>query len=164
LDEKFSSRILNHNDIKPANITNSPKRGAVLIDFEMAQFTHDQTSRGGTPWYMPPEFATSARRGAPGDVWALGVTMLYVLGKTGLPERMVAPWQIAEVRDKTGQAYRQMMAWVDSVAGIRERLDREDAVEGLVCQMLEEAPNSRVRAERASALIEAHTLADLNVS
>ena len=78
--------------------------------------------------------------------------MLYVLGKIGLPERMVAPWQIAEVRDKTGQAYRQMMAWVDSVAGIRERLDREDAVKRLVCQMLEEVPKSRVRAERAFGL------------
>lgn len=34
----------------------------------------------------------------PGDMWSLGVTMLYVLGKIGFPERMVAPWHIAEVR------------------------------------------------------------------
>lgn len=33
-------------------------------------------------------------------------------------------------------------------------MDREDADEGLVCQMLEEAPKSRVLAERASALLE----------
>lgn len=47
-----------------------------------------------------------------------------------------------------------MMYWVDSVAGIEGWLGREDAVEGLVCQMMEEDPKSRVVAERVSALLE----------
>lgn len=74
----------------PANITYSPQRGAVLIDFEMATFTTGDTSSGGTPWCLPPEFVDSYKnRGAPGDIWALGMTMLYVLGKIGLPEKTV---------------------------------------------------------------------------
>ena len=105
-----------HNDIKPANITYSRQRGAVLIDFEMARFTNGDQSSGGTPWYLPPEFAISQKnRGAPGDVWALGVTMLYVLRKVGLPERAVGSWRIHAVADKNREARRQMTAWINSV-------------------------------------------------
>ncbi|SPQ21483.1 27e6b0ef-a855-4c85-aa69-e834c30132f5 [Thermothielavioides terrestris] len=57
-----------HNDIKPANIAYSPQRGAVLLDFEMARFVHDNGPVGGTPWYIPPEFAENGMRGAPGDI------------------------------------------------------------------------------------------------
>ncbi|KAK4238423.1 kinase-like domain-containing protein [Achaetomium macrosporum] len=117
-----------HNDIKPANITYSPQRGAVLIDFEMAR--------------------------ALGDVWAFGITMLYVLGKMGLPERAVGSWRIRDVADERSHAYRRMMTWVDSVTLVRGRLNRADRIEGLVHRMLEWTPESRVRARQASAILE----------
>lgn len=69
-----------HNDIKPVSIAYSPVLGAVLLDFGLATSEKDRHKTGGTPWYMPPE-AVKARCGFRGDVWALGVTMLYVLAK-----------------------------------------------------------------------------------
>jgi serine/threonine protein kinase len=144
-----------HNDIKPANITYSAQRGAVLIDFDMATSTTADASSGGTPWYLPPEFVRSPKnRGTLGDVWALGVTLLYVLGKIGLPERTVEPWQIHEVADKHKEASGKMQAWLDSVAVKRQGLDCGDRVEGLTHQMLEERPELRVRAAQVSAAFE----------
>lgn len=93
-------------------------------------------------------------RGAPGDVWALGVTMLYVLGRIHLPERTVQGWRISEARDNKSQAFRQMLAWLESVTRVRAELDRADRFEGLVHRMLEWAPESRVQAGQASALLE----------
>lgn len=68
-----------HNDIKPANITYSPLHGPVLIDFGLATSANEIMMTGGTPWYVPPDLIVEQQRGAPGDVWALGITMLYVL-------------------------------------------------------------------------------------
>src|SRR5436190_18817354 len=75
LDYLCEQRVV-HNDIKPANIAYSPQRGAVLLDFGLAGEADVQAGEGGSPWYVPPEFAADASaRGAPGVVWALGVTM-----------------------------------------------------------------------------------------
>ena len=54
--EYLSIHGIVHNDKKPANITYSPERGAVLIDFGIATRDGDRRSNGGTPWYLPPEF------------------------------------------------------------------------------------------------------------
>ncbi|KAL2173947.1 kinase-like domain-containing protein [Thermothelomyces heterothallicus CBS 202.75] len=144
-----------HNDIKPANITYSPQRGAVLIDFEMATSTTGDPSSGGTPWYLPPEFVKSPKnRGALGDIWALGVTLLYVLGKIGLPEKTVEPWRIYDVADKQKEASGKMKAWLQFVAVKRQGLDCKDRVQGLVYRMLEGEPESRVRAKQVSATFE----------
>jgi serine/threonine protein kinase len=140
-----------HNDIKPANITFSRRRGAVLIDFEMATTTGD-LANGGTPWYLPPEFVDSPNnRGALGDIWALGVTLLYVLGKIGLPEKTIEPWLLYEVANKKKEATGKMEAWLRSVDVKRQGLDCADRIQGLVHQMLEKKPGSRVRAEQVSA-------------
>ncbi|GKT61104.1 hypothetical protein ColTof3_08443 [Colletotrichum tofieldiae] len=41
---------------------------------------HDTTVHvGGSPWYIPPEDGINGKRGAPGDAFALGVVMLFVL-------------------------------------------------------------------------------------
>ncbi|KAK8066011.1 hypothetical protein PG997_012758 [Apiospora hydei] len=75
-----------HNDIKPANILYSRDRGAVLCDFGLSTLSNDAATNGGTPYYVPPEFIGKKLRGSPSDVWALGVTMLYVLKKITFPD------------------------------------------------------------------------------
>lgn len=74
-----------HNDIKPGNILYSKERGAVLIDFGLSS-DHRSVHSGGTPWYIPPEFLETGQRGVPGDVFALGVVLLYLFRKIPLPE------------------------------------------------------------------------------
>ncbi|KAK4141207.1 kinase-like domain-containing protein [Dichotomopilus funicola] len=150
---------LAHNDIKPANITYSRRRGAVLIDFEMATpATGDGKLPGGSHCYIPPEFLKNpANRGASGDMWALGITLLYVLKKFPLPDKTVKVWPIFEAFDKTNTARGQMVAWLNSVAVHKERLDRTDLVEGLVYRMLETEPASRIRADQVLAALENET-------
>ncbi|KAI6284166.1 hypothetical protein MCOR27_002921 [Pyricularia oryzae] len=85
-----SHRIV-YNDIKPDNILYFPDRGAIVIDFGLSREIPDSTSHtyhtGGTPWYLPREFlGRTPSRGAPGDVFALGVVMLFLTGKIPLPE------------------------------------------------------------------------------
>ena len=134
-----------HNDIKPGNIAYSPHRGAVLLDFGLANSTADKVSTGGTPWYVPLEFIAKGTRGAPGDVWALGVTMLYVLGKIQLPERSRG-WLIRDVLKQEEEARQIMLAWLSIVTSTRETLNRADLVEGLVYWMLEYNSMKRLRA------------------
>lgn len=148
----LESQDVVHNDIKPANIAYSTQRGAVLLDFGLAAQSDEPVSSGGTPWYVPPEYLDDDLRGAPGDLWALGLTMLYVLGKTMLPERCVPGWLIRDVRRK--RIVREtMLAWVDQVDDIRDGLDRDDLVESLVCNMLQ-TRERRIRAAEIVAALE----------
>ncbi|KAK3319577.1 kinase-like domain-containing protein [Cercophora scortea] len=153
----LESQKIAHNDIKPANITYSPQRGAVLTDFEMATVTTENNKEpGGTPWYVPPEFAQKRfepNRGAPGDMWALGVTMLYVLGKITLPEKTVKPWRISHAQDKKGQPHQQMMGWVRLVLRAGRGLGSTDQVEGVVQKIVVEKRELRVRAGEALAML-----------
>ena len=79
-----------HRDLKPANILLSPKRGAVIIDFGIAQIIDATTSitstgvRVGTPLYMAPEQLDGKHVGSPADMWTLGVT-LYAAVEGRLP-------------------------------------------------------------------------------
>lgn len=116
-----------HNDIKPANILFSPARGAVLINFGLSMELLDRgVYTGGTPWYMPPEFKKrQGKQGTAGDVFALGVVMLYVLGKLPLPE-LHAPrlqWRIAEALNPMSDAAKTMDAWQGIIQQAAEHLD-----------------------------------------
>ncbi|WYZ36432.1 hypothetical protein EsH8_XIV_000032 [Colletotrichum jinshuiense] len=104
-----------HNDIKPANIAYSPQRGAVVLDFGLAMSTDEKTLPGGTPWYVPPDLITEGRRGLPGDIWALGITMLYVLKKIKLPEKSGKAWVIRNVLDRRGKDQKQMIEFLDQI-------------------------------------------------
>ncbi|KAG7148496.1 Membrane-associated tyrosine- and threonine-specific cdc2-inhibitory like protein [Verticillium longisporum] len=77
-----------HNDVKPANILYSPTRGAVLIDFGLLSELSDKTRiyNGGSPWYVPPDYLTTGERGPSGDVFALGVVMLFLLRRLAAEE------------------------------------------------------------------------------
>ena len=135
-----------HNDIKPANIAYSPARGAVIFDFGLGTSINRTSHAGGTPWYVPPDVIHSGMRGPPGDVWALGVTMLYVLGKTRLPEKIAKRWVIKDVGDEDSDARRLMDKWLGLVESSRKKLDHFNPVESLVHQMLELGHRERIQA------------------
>lgn len=148
-----------HNDIKPANILYSQTRGAVLIDFGLARtaaegMVHD----GGTPWYMPPEFDFHKTRGPPGDIFAMGVTMLYVLRKCRLPEKEPG-WMINQIHTDApavrSSAYRQMSVWIDSVQDLRARLRETGTLEWVVRCMLLDEPKDRYSSKQVVKELEA---------
>lgn len=154
---------LTHNDIKPGNIIYNAQRGAVLCDFGMSfGKTVAQSGIGGTPYYIGPEYIGHKLRGPAGDVWGFGVTMLYVLGKLGLPEaRSIRShpqylyWQIREVNaaahsQRMQQGYdgqtavQKMRTWLDIVGDAKKRLRINDPIERLVAEMLTLKPNHRI--------------------
>ena len=139
-----------HNDIKPGNIAYSRERGAVLLDFGMAT-EGNQRQRGGTPWYLPREYYDTGFTSPAGDVWALGVTLLYTLGVIPLPDRPEnVPenhWQIGNARRRTEPDYGKMDCWFERINHIREtKLDRRDLLQSLVHDMLESDSKRRITA------------------
>ncbi|KAL7949986.1 putative serine/threonine protein kinase [Trichoderma barbatum] len=145
-----------HNDIKPANIAYNPQRGAVLFDFGMASCV-DKRPGGGTPWYLPPELIRERTRGLPGDIWATGVTMLYVLGKIKIPEKIQKGWDIRRLHlanQNDDGASRQMADWLRFVARKRAELDQKDRLENAVFQMLEMKKELRACAEGIEASLQ----------
>ncbi|PTB66949.1 kinase-like protein [Trichoderma citrinoviride] len=142
-----------HNDIKPGNIAFSPQRGAVLFDFGMATNDEDQVT-GGTMWYLPPDIIHRKRRGFPGDVWALGITMVYLLGKMQIPERCGIRWDMADSGKKKGSD-QAMMTWFNLVKDKREELDRENKIESIVYDMLHWKAEARITAEGITAALDA---------
>ncbi|PQK17605.1 hypothetical protein BB8028_0008g01140 [Beauveria bassiana] len=138
---------ITHNDIKPLNIAYSPARGAVLLDFGMASMDADEDI-GGTPPYMPPEYAGGRLRGHLGDVWAAGVTLLIVLRKLKQPVR--ADYFDLEDVHNEGSEHRSIMNnWLERVAQAKATLDlNEDGIESLVEKMLHEDRSKRISAEQ----------------
>lgn len=164
-------RELVHNDIKPGNILYSRERGAVVCDFGLSTPMNNSPTGGGTPYYLPPEFIGAKARGPASDVWALGVTMLYLLKKIPFPDgrgRKHHPrplyWQIAGVnnpsaRERMGNgqpAIDQMREWLMEIYAAKdELLDREDLLERTVREMLTPQPSKRITmAGVAHALLE----------
>ncbi|PTB49505.1 hypothetical protein M431DRAFT_275360 [Trichoderma harzianum CBS 226.95] len=148
-----------HHDIKPANIIYSEPRGAVLLDFGMSKEDfHGMVRSGGTPWYLPPEYLHVNKngqhrliRGFPGDIWALGVTMLYVLGKCR-PEK-TKDWLIRRAH-KDGHDRVLMQSWIKSVAEYRKQLKEvDDGIGRLVSQMLYDNAELRVTAAELHAKV-----------
>lgn len=160
------SRRLVHNDIKPANILYAPDRGAVLCDFGLTSAAGSPSTTGGTPFYVPPEFIGARARGAPSDVWALGVTMLYVLRKLPFPDARAGRahprplyWMIADLnrpgggaRQKPGPGVRgagmsaveQMMVWLNEVREAADKLNPRDRLERVIRDMLTPNPAQRI--------------------
>ena len=157
-----------HNDVKPANILYSRERGAVLCDFGLSTKSASQPSAGGTPYYVPPEFIGRKLRGPPSDVWALGITMLYVLRKIAFPDTRGARhrpnplyWMIAEVNNKSSStslapprggsvptstlpAVMQMQMWLSEINEAKETLNRDNKIERLTYEMLTPNRNQRI--------------------
>ncbi|KAL7946059.1 putative serine/threonine protein kinase [Trichoderma barbatum] len=150
----LASQSIIHNDIKPLNITYSPERGAALIDFGMATID-GHSSGGGTTFYFPPEYLHEMRRGFSGDVWALGITMLYVLGKIELPDTSGRGWQMQDVFIEKGVSNTRMEEWLGYIARRRANLNQEDEIERIVFDMLEPNPEFRIKADSITAALDA---------
>ncbi|KAK1241409.1 hypothetical protein MKX08_001383 [Trichoderma sp. CBMAI-0020] len=138
-----------HNDIKPSNITYSPERGAVLIDFGMATSTNTWKA-GGTSKYIPPDLLVKSR-GSQGDIWALGITMLYLFGKIQYPETSGRNWNIHDL--SCDENYHRMINWLKHVQKARATLSPVNAgtvsskLESIVFKMLESDSKLRFDAE-----------------
>lgn len=128
-----------HNDVKPQNIIlrNTLASAAVLCDFGISTSGSGFHVRG-TPCYIAPEFLYN-ERGRPSDLWALGVTMLFVLGFMPLPN---GSWTIAEVHTKA-ETLGRMVDWLGQVRKTRARLPQRMK---LLSGMLMEDAGSRVTA------------------
>lgn len=153
----LSTQDIVHNDIKPDNIAYSPDRGPVLLDFGMAVSSSTKPV-GGTPWYVPPEYLANGSRGFAGDMWALGITMLYILGQLPLPETTGEPWCISKSRTR-GADHNKMKFWLGRIDCKRKELCLQErtsavglaAVHSLVTQMLHDRVGLRVKAAELHA-------------
>ncbi|KAJ5170295.1 uncharacterized protein N7500_003078 [Penicillium coprophilum] len=159
LDFLHSSKIV-HNDIKPANILYSPARGGVLIDFGRSFTAGRPTATGGSPWYLAPEFMFNWRtRGPPSDLWALGVVMLWLLGRIPLPEKTTS-WLIADIHTSSigsrshTNAMERMSRWVNQVKTARSKLnDEEESITWVVKGLLAPKFKERLNAETLHKLM-----------
>ncbi|KAI6601849.1 hypothetical protein MCOR12_004136 [Pyricularia oryzae] len=154
-----SHRIV-HNDIKPDNILYFPDRGAVIIDFGLSREIPDSISHtyytGGIPWYLPREFlGRTPSRGAPGDVFALGVVMLFLTGKIPLPELCKAHpiWFINEALHLGSGARLAMQKWLSFVKDISATLDSTDLLEDIVTQMVQAVPANRITTDELAVKV-----------
>ncbi|KAK2810617.1 hypothetical protein FQN50_002874 [Emmonsiellopsis sp. PD_5] len=128
-----------HHDIKPHNIIlGNGNRGAVLCDFGLATSSSLRIQKGGTPCYIPPEFLYG-ERAEPSDIWAFGVTMLFVYGLLPLPS---GTWRIARMEEDTHTLIR-MVEWLGQVRRARTRVPRRLA---LLRSMLAEDAADRLTA------------------
>lgn len=127
----------------------------MLLDFGMASYSSDTSETiGGSPWYIPPEYLNSQSRGFSGDMWALGITMLYLLDAISLPDKSRG-WNIFEAFN-TGSHDRWLMElWLGKIESIRLGLCQKDEwneVKVLVAKMLHNKAKARVTAAQLEAL------------
>lgn len=124
--EYIHSAGITHNDINPSKILYDPKRGATLICFDSARKIDPNPQRvfnKVTPWYFPPEYI-QGYRDAKGDVFALGVVLLYVLSHTKLVGQACAGWVIPKVieSERDVAALQEVKYWLREVESHRLRL------------------------------------------
>lgn len=119
------------------------------MDFGEATFSgNNEQAAGGTPHYLSPDYLRVRRsRGFPGDIWAMGVTMLYVLGKIKCPEKSYGDWSIHKAMNLGSVDHTRMMNWLDFIGKQRAKLDKQSKIESLVFQMLTGEPESRIKAK-----------------
>lgn len=145
----LSKRGIVHYDVKPQNIAFSRERGAILFDFDLADYSKNPKygAPGGTSGFLPPETIDEGKsRGYPGDVWALGVTILWIMKI----DTNISP-ELDDLRgfhQKGIPTYRELTKELESIELQRNLLDRQDKVQALVYKMLE--PNAEARVTAAA--------------
>lgn len=151
---------ITHDDVKPDNIMWDPRaQHGVLIDFGAAlnhkALPADWFNPSGTPPYAPPEFLHRSK-GSAGDVWALGVTMLFAFKYIKLPD---GNWILPHVFQEE-LALEEMKSWLTEVEGWRQILLGQD--DDLLAEMLEQDPDKRIVAAELKLQLEARDVRDFN--
>jgi serine/threonine protein kinase len=144
--EYIHAQDIAHLDIKPQNILLSESNRAVLCDFELSveRVVKPVYCDGGTPCYIPPEYLLDEKRGIPGDIWAFGVTMLFVFGLMPLPR---GNWKIADICRNEG-VHKEMFDWLNKLEQIEESIPEALS---LLRQMLERNPTKRITASKLAS-------------
>ncbi|KAF4818746.1 Serine/threonine-protein kinase ppk34 [Colletotrichum siamense] len=149
------SKSIIHDDVKPHNIVwNEQLKHAVLIDFGAALVNPESLPEGGwtpsgTPPYTPPEFFEKKKCQA-GDVWALGVTLLFAFGEIPLPD---GSWFLPHVFENE-DVKDEMMQWLSRIESMGKSLDH--AGDGsLLAQMLHWSPEQRISSDDLARHLEA---------
>ena len=140
--DHIHAQLIVHRDIKPQNILfGGGGRGAVICDFGISAkvYQEPETFNGGTPCYIPPEFLFNSPRGFDSDVWAFGVTMLFVFGLIPLPH---GNWKVAAVNQDL-DVHRKMIDWLHGIRQVVKVLP--EALLPLRA-MLAENPKKRITA------------------
>ncbi|KAG6041343.1 hypothetical protein E4U41_004873 [Claviceps citrina] len=101
-----------------------------------------------------PEFMVKRQRGRESDIYALGITLLYLLKKTPLPDTQGPGWLIYKVATDTVERDR-MQTWVNKVFKMWHELD-ESGIELLVKSMIHEDPESRISAKSLLQRMQSH--------
>ncbi|KAK6340695.1 hypothetical protein TWF696_009018 [Orbilia brochopaga] len=145
------NRII-HDDVKPDNIIyDKDTQNAVLVDFGAAfRVPEDGVvlfNLSGTPPYAPPEYL-QRRKGMGGDVWALGVTMLFVMGYIKLPDgEWILPMTFEDAKVKE-----EMETWLAEVESWRRKAGNGE-IDTLLGEILEGDPDRRIGSQELSRLL-----------
>ena len=147
------SQGFSHGDVKPHNILvrKLEPLEVVLGDFANVQHKSEKTRSSGTPGFMAPEIAkshiaTTPYKGdrRPGDMWALGVTLLAMMG---LKRRYMSR--------NNSVMYRE---YQEQVQGLAYQNPGHKVVTELLAPLLTEEKNDRPKAtdckRQAESLIE----------
>ncbi|KAL7928064.1 kinase-like domain-containing protein [Trichoderma chlorosporum] len=142
----LSKQKIIHYDVKPANIAFSRKRGAILFDFDFGDYSKPKYGGlGGTFGYLPPETIEPRKtRGLRGDVWALGVTILWIVGRY-----IPTYYKVDDVDDfhrPDTNVYKELKTVLRLIDSKRNSLDRKHNVQDVVYKMLEPKSEARVAA------------------
>lgn len=116
-----------------------------MVDFGLGRSVDEgRVEMGGSPWYKDPEFRSNGRSTL-GDIFSLGVVMLYVMGELPVPEREPG-WVIHDIHRCIPEALGKQRKWISKVNDISDRLqtplgrgnsDRKGwKLQGLVRRML----------------------------
>lgn len=116
LEYLYAQKIVHH-DIKPQNIILRERdQKAILCDFggSVLDPPQDKVNNGGTPPYITPEFFQN-QRSYPSDIWALGLTALFIFRIIPLP---TVSWRTADVYSEN-ETWKKMANWISSIEYIR---------------------------------------------
>jgi serine/threonine protein kinase len=150
LEYLHNQKNIRHGDIKPHNILLSDDHQITRIcDFGHAQNTSEVWKGGGTEWYIPPEILNTGTVDRAADIWALGVTMLFVFKKICLPGMPGATrWEISKLGCKEGaEEDKKMLQWMQELRAARNMLPPKL---DLLRKMLDPNPEKRITAKALS--------------
>lgn len=136
-----------HRDVRPHNIRFCrDKQRAVLDNLGMTGHFNKAIEAETKVWYLPPEYYKNKKRTHKADIWALGVTMLYVMGAIDLPEETQAGWDWAALDDADQD--RRRRAWYRFVRDRRAEVSQGPGAGAgnVVRAMLDPEPTQRLSA------------------